>query len=143
MWQSIISCQKLQTGDVIEMSGKTLFFKHYGVIFYKNGITYVAHNPKEGPKIDTLEDLEKERTIYNCFRNEITKKLTDKYIEEKTIELQPYGYSFMEMNCEDFVKRVVGTYIGLDDRYAFTIVISLVVITILTVTIAFLAKRNK
>lgn len=145
MWQSIIKINKkdLQTGDVLDVNSKTPFFKHYAVVFYKNGIAYVTHNPKTGPVIETLEEFDKKRTIYNHFRNEVTKKLTDKFIEDKANELKAYGYNFMEMNCEDYVKRIVGTYIGLDDRFIFTVVVSLVIIISLSIIIGILIKKLK
>lgn len=142
MWQNILKCEKLQTGDVLECNGKILCFNHYAVVFYKGGIPYVTHNTDPGPQIETLESFEKKRTIYNVFRNEVTKKLSDKFIESKAKELEPYGYSFMESNCEDYVKRIVGCYIGLDDRYTFTVVVSLIIITALITTLVLIAKRK-
>lgn len=142
MWQNIIKVEKLQTGDVLETSSKGYPFKHYAVVFYKDGVPYVTHNtPKTGPIIEALEEFETKRTIYNHFRNEITKKLTDKEIEDKAKELKAYGYHFMEMNCEDYVKRIVGTYIGMDDRVTAIIIISTVIIIALITTIIIIKKR--
>lgn len=142
MWENILKAERLQTGDVIETSSRTLMFKHYGVIFYKNGIAYVTHCVREGVKIEPLSEFEKQRTIYNFFRNEVTKKLTDEFIEKKANELSAYGYNFIESNCEDYAKRIVGTYIGMDDRVTFIIIISIVIITALTATIFFILKRR-
>lgn len=122
MWKNVIEVSKFETGDVLEVKGKIPFFPHYAVVYYKNGVAWVTHLVDEGVTNEPLTDLEKRRPIYNVFRNEITKNLTDEFIQAKAKELQAYGYNFMEMNCEDYVKRIVGTYIGLDDRVTAVIV---------------------
>lgn len=142
MWKNILQCDKLQTGDVLEVKGKVPFFNHYAVVFYKNNIIYVAHCVDEGVTIETLEQFEKKRTLFSCFRNEVTKKLTNEYIESKAKELSAYGYNFIEMNCEDFVKRIVGTYIGLDDRVGFGLVVSIIIIVSLITVIVVLIRRR-
>lgn len=144
MWQSVITVGKLQTGDVLETSSKQQpLFRHYAVVLYKNGEAYVTHCvPIKGVLLETLKEFEEKRTIYNVFRNEITKKVTNEEIEKKYLELKPYGYNFMEMNCEDYVKRIVGCYIGIDDRVTLIIIVSLVIIAILGVTIAIIKSRR-
>lgn len=143
MWENAIKIGQLQTGDVLEVSGRVPFFPHYAVVYNKNNELYVTHCIDEGVTDEPLRDFERKRTIYNVFRNEVTKKLTDKFIQEKAKELQAYGYNFMEMNCEDYAKRIVGTYIGMDDRVTAIIVISLVIITALTITITIVARKIK
>lgn len=144
MWQNIITAGKLQTGDIIQTSsGHEPLFRHYAIIYHKNGEAYVTHCvPIKGILSEPLKEFEKKRTIYKVFRNEITKKLNNEYIERKYNELKPYGYNFMEMNCEDYVKRVAGCYMGVDDRVTLIIIVSLVVITVLSVTIAII-KSNR
>lgn len=142
MWANITAIQELQTGDVLRASGKIPFFPHYAVVFRKNGELYVTHCIDAGVNIETLAEFEKRRTIHEVFRNEVTKKLTDKYIEEKSLELSAYGYNFMESNCEDYVKRIVGTYIGMDDRVTAIVVIALTIITALTIVIFVLIKKR-
>lgn len=141
MWQNIIKVDKLQTGDVLEAKGKVPFFPHYAVVYYKNGIPWVTHCVDNGVTDETLESFENKRTVFNVFRNEVTKKLTDKYIEDKGKELQAYGYNFMEMNCEDYAKRIVGTYIGFDDRTTAIITISVIIIVALITTIIIIKKK--
>lgn len=146
MWQNILKVDKLQTGDVLRVSSNTPFFSltcdHYAVVFFKNDIPYVTHCVSNGPITETLQEFEKKRTIYSHFRNEITKKLTDEFIQQKAAELQAYGYNFMEMNCEDYVKRIVGTYIGLDDRVTLLIIISITIIIALTSIIIYLRIKR-
>lgn len=141
MWKNILEVDKLRTGDVIQVKGKVPFFPHYAVVFHKEGIPYVAHCVDEGAVIETLEELEKRRTIFNYFRNEVTKKLTDKFIEDKANELSAYGFNFMEMNCEDFAKRIVGTYIGFDDRVTAIITISVIIIVGLIITVVLIRRK--
>lgn len=142
MWSNITKIEKLQTGDILEVQGKVPFFPHYAVVFYKNDIAWVTHCVDDGISTETLSDLESKRNIYSVFRNEVTKKLTDEFIENKAKELTAYGYNFMESNCEDYVKRIVGTYIGLDDRVSAIIVISTIIIVALIVTITIIYKRK-
>lgn len=142
MWESALKISKLQTGDVLQVNGKVPFFPHYAVVFYKGNVPWVTHCVDEGINTETLENFEKKRTIHNVFRNEVTKKLTDKYIEEKANELSAYGYNFMESNCEDYVKRIVGTYIGMDDRVTAIITISTIIIVGLIITIVIISKRK-
>lgn len=143
MWENALKIEKLQTGDVLEAKGKVPFFPHYAVVYKKNNELYVTHCVDNGVTDEPLKDFEKKRTIYNVFRNEVTKKLTDEFIQEKAKELKAYGYNFMEMNCEDYAKRIVGTYIGVDDRTTAIIVISLIIITSLIVTITIMSRKLK
>lgn len=142
MWQNITAISKLQTGDVLQMSGKIPFFPHYAVVYYKNGQIWVTHCIDAGINNEPLSQLEKRRTIHSVFRNEVTKKLTDTFIEQKANELSAYGYNFMESNCEDYVKRIVGTYIGMDDRVTAIITISSIIIVALTITIIVILRRR-
>lgn len=142
MWKNVLQIDQLQTGDVLQVSGKIPFFPHYAVVFKKNNSLYVTHCVDAGVNTESLIEFEKRRTIHNVFRNEVTKKLTDDYIEKKSIELSSYGYNFMESNCEDYAKRIVGTYIGMDDRTTAIITISIIIITSLAIIIGILLKRR-
>lgn len=143
MWSNVTAIEQLQTGDVLRTSGRVPFFPHYAVVFRKQNQLWVTHCVDAGINTEPLVDFEKRRTIHEVFRNEVTKKLTDEYIEAKSIELSAYGYNFMESNCEDYVKRIVGTYIGMDDRVTAIVVISLTIITALTIVIFVLVRKLK
>ena len=123
-----------QTGDILETNSTVIpFSTHYGIVFYKNGEAYVSHNPfkrKQGfkPEIITLEDFKKERKIKRFLRNEETKLLTDDYILSKSnsiIEKYKYKKSFI-FNCEDYIREISNTSIGIDQRVAWIIGIVLV-----------------
>lgn len=142
MWSNVTAIEQLQTGDVLRASGKVPFFPHYAVVFKRGNQLWVTHCVDAGINTEPLVDFEKRRTIHEVFRNEVTKKLSDTYIESKANELSAYGYNFMESNCEDYAKRIVGTYMGMDDRVTAIVVVSLTIITALTIVIFYLVKRK-
>lgn len=128
----------LQTGDILETTSSVIPFSvHYGIVFYQNGKAYVSHNPfKRGygfrPEIETLEDFKKGRRIKRLLRNSKTKALTDEYILSKSntiIQGDKYRKSLV-FNCEDYIREISKTYIGVDQRIAWAIGIALIVIIV-------------
>lgn len=135
MWYLPENIDTLKTGDIILAQSAIPFFAHYGVIFYKNGMAFVAHNPyKQNPKIESLTEFTKTRQIYKVFRDEITENLTDEQIETRTKNLQEYEWSMVN-NCESFVRNITGANIGIDDRVGIVTMVIVIVVIILVVVI--------
>lgn len=128
---------KLQTGDIIESSAAQWFLVHFGILFYKDGVLYIAHCPlmDEGrPVMEPFEQFKKKRIIYRYFRDGITQELSDEYIAQRAEFLQRYPYDATTFNCEDFVKSIAeGVKLGIDLRLGIGLTVVVVIIVVVIV----------
>lgn len=128
MWQKKVFGIPLQTGDILQTTSPALIVSHYGVLFHKNGIPYVAHNrPIKGIRVNTLYDFMSGRKLLKVYRDSNTVMLSSETIMRRTDYLRKKSYHGFTFNCEDFIPQVTGTNIGIDDRFAYVIVLMLLI----------------
>lgn len=124
-----------KTGDILVVGTWPVpIFDHYAVVFYKDGVGYVAHNSFKSKNIiiSGLDEFIKTRQIRKVFSTNGT--LTDEYIYNKTCELNRQGktYNFFGYNCESYVKEICSCNWGTDQRKEFSFVlIGLILVSIL------------
>lgn len=135
--------KKYNTGDILVTPTWPIpIFNHYAIVFYRNGVGYIAHNSIRKSKIIimTLEDFLKTRKIWYVISTD--GRLDDEYIYNKTQELNEAGkrYNFFGYNCESYVREVCGCNWGTDQRKEFLLYFG--VLLILGVGIFQLLKRT-
>jgi len=143
MCSQINKIDQLQEGDIIEFPMKVPdnrlflpgvefpFVLHYGIILIQDGQKKIGHNTFQNyPKID--DDIEKVlngREIKRVIRTGIP---SDKLIKNHN-QVKDIKYNGLSFNCEDYVKKMTGVNVGLDQRIKFGIVIVLMIIIILLI----------
>lgn len=114
--------KKYKTGDILVVGTWPIpIFDHFAIVFYKEGIGYVAHNSFRSKTIiiSGLDEFIKTRRIRKVISTD--GKLSDEYIYNKTGELNSQGktYNFFGYNCESYVREICGCNWGTDQRKEF------------------------
>lgn len=117
--------QQYNTGDVlVTLTQPIPLFNHFAIVFYKDGIGYVAHNSfMSGDVIITPLDEFMKRHIRKVYP--AAAGLTDEGIYNKALECNANPnkkYNFFGYNCESFVREACGCNFGTDQRKSFAIV---------------------
>lgn len=120
-----------KTGDILVVGTWPIpIFDHYAIVFYKDGVGYVAHNSFKTKSIITtpLKEFTDTRTIRRVISTD--NKLTDEYIFNKTNELNNEGknYNFFGYNCESYVRDICGCNWGTDQRKEFLLFLLLLIV---------------
>lgn len=137
-WLEANNETKFQTGDIIETTSSFLpCTTHFGVVFNKDGVQHVSHNPflpKEfhfEPKLEPLADFLQDRKVIKLIRNERTQQLTDKYIYEQSQYLigRDRFRQDIFLNCENWAESITGINIP-TQRIGWIIVIIIVILLV-------------
>lgn len=120
-----------KTGDILIVPTWPIpIFDHFAIVFFKDGIGYVAHNSFKTKKIiiTPLDEFISTRTVKKVISTD--GKLTDDYIYNKTVELNNDGkeYNFFGYNCESYVRDVCRCNWGTDQRKEFILIFIVMII---------------
>lgn len=131
----------LQTGDVLETDSSLPIVRHYGIVYYKDGKAQVTHNPggEAKPVTESLDEFKSKREIYRIFRNKKTLKLTDEEIVRCYEEQKHFKWNFFTNNCEDYIKNIANTRLGVDNRVWMIVA----VVVVVSVVIGIIMKTKK
>lgn len=154
-WQYIPQDQ-LQVGDIIETSSKIVstspvlpgavcpFVKHYGIMVESEGSLCVLHNPFGGkPLIQASDVVFNGRMADRVLRTNMSnEEIMAKWqqCEYKFTQCKNAYYQFWQFNCEDFVRKMSGDYIGFDQRKGWSAGVIVIVTVIVVLVIVKLAK---
>jgi hypothetical protein len=123
--------EKYKTGDILVVGTWPIpLFDHFAIVFYRNGVGYVAHNSFRSEKIiiSGLDEFVNSRTVRRVISTD--GKLSDEYIYNKTVQLNQDGktYNFFGYNCESYVREVCDCDWGADQRKEFLLFMAVVII---------------
>lgn len=121
MWLRVNNIEELQEGDVIELGTTYPLIKHYAVVVIQDGEKKVAHYPY--PDSPCIEDInyvinnrpERHRFVKRIFRTGVpSDQIIDKHNEIQNIDKK---YKFIRFTCENYVRALTGSDIGIDQRF--------------------------
>lgn len=141
--------EELQEGDVVEFFSKVPdsrwilpgtevpLVKHYGIIVVENGQKKMAHNTfQQYPRIDDIEKTLNGRSINRVIRTGLK---SDEIIARHR-EVENIKYDWLKFNCEDYVFKLTGVRVGLDQRIQLVIAIALIIVAIIAIRKIFFGK---
>lgn len=122
-------CQ-YKTGDILLVPTWPIpLFNHFAIVFFKDGIPYVAHNSfrsminreDRNILIEPLDRFLEIRKVKGVIST--NGRHTDDEIHSKACMFNDQGkkYDFFGYNCESFVREICGCSWGVDQRKEFLV----------------------
>jgi len=128
---------QFKTGDILRVNSVVPFVSHYGIVFSRNKLQYVAHNSFTKGKvlIVPLVKFLAKKEFLSVVRNCKTESLTDSSIEKSISEVINRQYKFFGFNCEAFTDYVCPNCTTKTDQrivWGFGLFVLLLIIILIT-----------
>lgn len=124
---------ELHEGDIIETTTIYPLVRHYGVVVIQDEEKKIAHYPFPAkPKIEDIHTACENKKITRLIKSSLkSNEVIERHNEIAHRTINDYTNWFLKFNCEDYIRKITGKCIGMDQRATFLGIIIVILLLIL------------